>query len=80
MKTQIKKTTTISDAKLSTMLKFVTDKHPESKNNFMLLSLKIQENFNIYCPCGRIEEYIAKISFIEDFELEGRKIEYGHRM
>lgn len=71
---------TISDAKLSTMLKFVTDKHPEIKNDFMSLSLKIQENFNTYCSCGRIEEYIAKISFIEDFELEGRKIEYGHRM
>ena len=74
------KITVISDAKLSIMLKFIKDKHPEIKNDFMLLSLKIQENFNTYCPCGRIEEYIAKISFIEDFELEGRKIEYGHRM
>lgn len=80
MQKTIKKVAHISDEKLSTMLKFVTDKHPEAKNNFMLLSLKIQENFSTYCPCGRIEEYIAKISFIEDYELEGRKIEYGHRM
>lgn len=74
------KITSVSDAKLSTMLKFVTDKHPEIKNNFMLLSLKIQENFSTYCSCARIEEYMAKITFIEDFELEGRKIEYDHRM
>lgn len=80
MKTQIKKTIIVSDAKLSTMLKFVTDKHPEIKNNFMLLSLKIEKNFKVYCSVVSIEEYYAKITFIEDYELESRKIEYGNRM
>lgn len=75
-----KKVVQVSDEKLSTMLKFVIDKHNTCKTKLVLLSLQIEKEFGIYCPASRIEEYMAKISFVEDFEKEGRKVQYGYRM